>query len=55
MLFSISKSTFQKLSIQSMLMTGVISEAVTPKGKTESNPVAKEKVRSITKSVVESF
>ena len=35
-----------------MLMTGVISGVVTPKDKTKSNPLANEKVRSITKSVV---
>ena len=52
MLFGISKSTSQKLPIQSMLMTGVISGVVTLKDKTKSNPLVNQKVRSITKSVV---
>ena len=52
MLFSILKATPPKAPIQSMLMTGVISGVVTPKDKTKSNPLANQKVRSITKSVV---
>ena len=39
----------QKLPIQSMLITGVISGVVTPKDKTKSTPLANKKVRSITK------
>ena len=35
-----------------MLMTGVISGIVTPKDKTKSTPLANQKVRSVTKSVV---
>ena len=52
MLFSISKSTSKNLPIQSLLMTGFISGVVTPKDKTKSNPLANQKVSSITKSVV---
>ena len=52
MAFSISKLYPQKLSIQSMLMTGVISGVVMFKDKTKSNPLANQNVRSIRKSVV---
>ena len=52
MLFSISKSTSQELPIQSVLRTGVISGVVTPRDKTKSNPLANQKVRSITKSIL---
>ena len=52
MLFSISKSTSQKLPIQSMLITGVMSGVVRPKYRTKSNPFANQKVRCITKCVV---
>ena len=52
MAFSISKLIPQKLSIQSVLMTGVISWVVMFKDKTKSNPHTNQKVRSITKSVV---
>ena len=51
MLFSISKTTPQKLPIQSMFMTGVISGIVTPRDQRESNPLANQEERSITKSV----
>ena len=33
-------------------MTGVISGVVTPKEKTKSNPLARQKVRTLSKSVV---
>ena len=55
MLFSISNFsilTSQKLTIQSVHMTGIICEVVTPKDKTKSTTLANQKVRSITKSVV---
>ena len=52
MLFSISKQSFPTLPGQLMSMTGVISGAVTPKDKTKSNPLAREKVRILSKSVV---
>ena len=52
MLFSISKQSFPKLSGQLMLMTDVISGVVTPKGKTKSKPLAREKVRILSKFVV---
>ena len=52
MLFGISKLTPQKLPIQSILMTGVISGVVTPKDKTKSNCPANQKVRSKTESGV---
>ena len=35
-----------------MSMTGVVSGVVTPKDKTKSNPLAREKVRILSKSVV---
>ena len=37
-----------------MPMTEVISGVVTPKGKTKSNPIARQKVRTLSKSVVSS-
>ena len=40
-LFSISKQISPKLPSQLMPMTGVISEVVTPKGKTKSNSLGK--------------
>ena len=49
MLFSISK-IFPKVEGQLMPMTGVITGVVTPKDKTKSNPVAREKVRIFSKS-----
>ena len=52
MLFSISKATPPEVPIKSMLMTGVISGVVTPKDKAKSNPLANQKVRSITISAV---
>ena len=52
MLFSISKQSFPKLPGQQMPMTGVISGVVTPKDKTNSDPLAGEKVRILSKSVV---
>ena len=53
MLFSISKPTPQQLpSQQPLLMSGDISGFVTAKDKTMSNPLANQKVKSITKSVV---
>ena len=52
MLFSISKQSFTKLPGQLILMTGVISEILTPKDKIKSNPLATEKVRILSKSVV---
>ena len=44
----------QKLPGQLLPMTGAISEVVTPKDKTKSNPLAQEKVRILSKSVVSS-
>ena len=38
-----------------MSMTGVISEVITPKDKTKSNPLARLKVRIFSKSVVSFF
>ena len=35
-----------------MPMTGVISGVVTPKDKTKSNPLARQKVRTLSKSVI---
>ena len=52
MIFSISKQFFLKLPGQLMSMTGVINGAVKPKDKTKSNPLAREKVRILSKSVV---
>ena len=52
MLFSISKQSFPTLPGKLMSMTGVISGVVTPKDKTKSNPLAREKVRIFSKSVV---
>ena len=52
MLFSISKQSFPKLPGQQMPMTGVISGVVTAKDKTKSNHLAGEKVRILSKSVV---
>ena len=48
MVFSISKKkTFSKLPSQLMPMTGVISGVVTPKDKTKTNPLARQKVRTL--------
>ena len=52
LLFSISKQSFQKLPRQLMPMTEVISWSVTPKDKTKSNPLAREKVSIFSKSAV---
>ena len=52
MLFSISKQSFPKLPGQQMPITGVKSGVVTPKDKIKSNPLAREKVRILSKSVV---
>ena len=52
MFFSMSKQSFLKLPHQIMPMTGVINGAFTPKDKTKSNPLAIEKVRILSKSVV---
>ena len=52
MLFSISKQSLPELPSQLMAMTGVISEVVTPKDKVKSKPLAREKVRILSKSVV---
>ena len=43
MLFNGSQPTAQKLTIQSMLMTGIIIWIVTPENKTRSNPLANKK------------
>ena len=48
MLFSISKQTFSKIQGQLMPMIGV----VTPKDKTELNPLARLKVKIFSKTVV---
>ena len=54
MLYSISKQSFPKLTGQLMPITVVISEVVTPTGKTKSNPLAREKkVRILSKSVID--
>ena len=52
MFFSISKQSFPTLPGQLMFMTGVISGVVTPKDKTKSNPLAREKVSFLSISVV---
>ena len=52
MLFSISKQSYPKLPGQLMLITWVISLIITPKDKTKSNPLPREKVRILSKSVV---
>ena len=52
MLFSISKQFFPKLSGQLMLMIGVITVVVTPKDKTKLYPLAREKGRILSKSLV---
>ena len=52
MLFNISKQTFLKLPSQIMPLSGVRSGVVTPKYKTKSNPLAGQKVRILSKSLV---
>ena len=52
MFFSISKQSYPKLLGQLIPMTGVISEVVTHKDETKSNPLARKKVRILSKSVV---
>ena len=52
MIFSVSEQSFPKLPGQLIPMTGLISGVVTPKDKTKSNPLAREKVRILSKSVV---
>ena len=53
MLYGTSKQSFPKLPGQLMPMTVVISEVVTPTGKTKSNPLAREKkVRILSKFVI---
>ena len=52
MLFSISKQTFPKIEANLMPMTQVTSVVVTPKVKTKSNPLARLKVRILSKSEV---
>ena len=52
MLFSITNESFPKLPGELMPMAGVISGAVTPKHKTKSNPLAREKVTILSKFVV---
>ena len=52
MLFSISEQSFSKLPSQLIPMTEVISGVITPKDKTKSNPLSREKVRILSKSVV---
>ena len=51
MLFSISIQTLPKLDGQLMPMTGAISGVVTPKDKTKSNLLARQKVRTFSNSV----
>ena len=52
MLFSILNKSFPKLERQLIPVTGVISGVVPPKDKSKSNPLAREKVRILSKSVV---
>ena len=52
MLFSISNETFPKIQGQLIAMTRFISGVVTPKDKTDSNPLAILKVRIFSKDVV---
>ena len=52
MLLSISKHSFRRIKVEVMPMTGVISGLVTPKGKTNSNPLATLKVRIFSKFLV---
>lgn len=52
MLFRKPKRTPQKLTVQPILMTGVISAVVRPKDKIKSNLLANPKVRWNTKLVV---
>ena len=52
MLFNISKQTFLKLPSQIMPLSGVRIGVVTPKSKTKSNPLAGQKVRILSKSLV---
>ena len=51
MLFSISKQSFPKLPGQLVPITEVINGVVTPKDKTKSTPLAREKVKILSKSV----
>ena len=52
MLFSISKQAFPKIEANLMPITRVTSAVVTPKDKTKSNPLARLKVRILSKSEV---
>ena len=52
MLFSISKQSFPKLPGDLMPMSGVISGVVRLKDKAKSKPVSRDKVRILSKSVV---
>ena len=54
MLFNISKQTFPKTQGQQMRMTGIISRVVTPKEKTNWNPLATLKVWIFSRSAVSS-
>ena len=52
MLFSISNEIFPKIQGQLIAMTRFINGVVTPKDKTDSNPLAILKVRIFSKDVV---
>ena len=52
MLISISKQSFPNLPGDLMPMSAVISGVVRPKDKTKSNAVSRDKVRILSKSVV---
>ena len=55
MFFSISKEILPKLQGQLVPMTGFISGVFTPKDKTKSNLLAREKVRIFSKSAQQTF